>query len=288
MISMTGYACREYSDAGISLSVELRGYNSRFLEIAVNLPSWLSSLEQHIRDSISTACYRGKIEAAVRIWEHKLPVKVTVNTEAAKAYLSAISSLAKELGLREKPGLSLLLNLDGVLEIEKKHDSNRYWQFMEPVLNEAISAFTESRIKEGAHTELDIVKSVDRIAASLEIVSSYAKTMETTIKDAIKARFAELLGDKVDENRVMAETAAQLVKATISEELSRLTSHINEFRAEIKTNRHPGKKLDFISQEMNREINTIGSKSSILEVSQAVIEMKDALENIREQLRNVE
>jgi uncharacterized protein (TIGR00255 family) len=285
---MTGYAYREISEENISLSVEIRSLNSRYLEISVNTPSWLSSVEPAVRDIIGKACYRGKVEAAVRIWENNIPVKVSVNLDAAKAYKSAIRALAKELKIKEKPGLALLLSLDGVLEIEKERDNSRYWNIIEPVLLDAISAFNESRAKEGAHTEEDILKSVSRIEASLEIVSSFAKTMEDSIKETISARFAELLGDKTDENRVMAETAALLVKATISEEIVRLGAHLSEFRDEVARNGHPGKKLDFLCQEINREVNTIGSKSSILEVSRAVIEMKDALENVREQLRNVE
>jgi uncharacterized protein (TIGR00255 family) len=285
---MTGYACRDVSNANISLSVEIRSYNSRFLEVTVNIPPWLSSLEENIRDCLNKACYRGKVEVTIRIHEHNIPVKVTVNTGVARAYKSAITGLAHEIGIREKPGLSLLLSLDGVLEIEKEHDNNRYWNFLEPVLHETVNAFIESRIKEGKHTELDIMKSFERIVKSLEIISSFAKTMEETIKKTIKTRFTDLLGDKIDENRILAETAAVLVKATISEEISRLYAHLNEFSTEVKNNIHPGKKLDFLSQEINREINTIGSKSNLLEVSQAVIEIKDALENIREQLRNVE
>ena len=286
MTSMTGYAYREKNEKNISLSVEIKSYNNRYLDVSVNAPSWLSSMEQNIRECINEACYRGKVEAAVRVWEHNAPVKVSVNTDAAKAYKSAISSLAKELGIREKPGLALLMNLDGVLEIEKTRDN--YWQFVEPVLRDAISAFAESRVKEGKHTEQDIMKSLGRIEAGLAVVVSHADALEAAIRDSIRTRFAELLGDKIDENRIMAETAAQLVKATISEEISRLGAHLGDFKSEAAHNKYPGKKLDFLCQEINREINTIGSKCGILEVSRAVVEMKDALENIREQLRNVE
>ncbi|MDR0878329.1 MAG: DUF1732 domain-containing protein, partial [Treponema sp.] len=111
---------------------------------------------------------------------------------------------------------------------------------------------------------------------------------ESSIKENLKSRFAEVLGNQIDENRILAETAILLMKYTISEELSRLASHLGEFRAETERNPSPGKKLDFLCQEINREINTIGSKTPILEVSRAVVDMKDALENVREQLRNVE
>lgn len=288
MISMTGYASREINETDFSLSVEIRSYNNRYLEISLNIPPWLSAYEQYVREYIADKCYRGKVEVSIYVREHKIPVNVSVNFDAAAAYKSAISKLAKELGIREKPGLTHLLSLDGVLEIEKKRNNNRYWQILETTLHDAAASFVETRAKEGKRTEQDIEKSVNRIESSLEIISSFAGVMENTIKENIKARFIEILDNKYDENRIMAETAVMLVKYTISEEIARLNAHLSEFKNETANNAHPGKKLDFLCQEINREINTIGSKSNILEVSRAVIEMKDALENIREQLRNVE
>ncbi len=122
----------------------------------------------------------------------------------------------------------------------------------------------------------------------MEVVAGHAPALERSIADNLRSRFAELLGNAVDENRILAETAVLLMKYTISEELARLRAHLEEFRSEAARNAAPGKKLDFLCQEINREINTIGSKSPILEVSRAVVSMKDALENVREQLRNVE
>ena len=119
-------------------------------------------------------------------------------------------------------------------------------------------------------------------------ITSFIPIIENTLKENIKTRFEELLGNKIDENRILAETASLLIKYTISEEVSRLISHLNEFVKETQINSRPGKKLDFLCQEINREINTIGSKSAIIEVSAEVVIMKEALENIREQLRNIE
>ncbi|MDR1869273.1 MAG: DUF1732 domain-containing protein, partial [Treponema sp.] len=128
-----------------------------------------------------------------------------------------------------------------------------------------------------------------KIEVSLQTVAAHIPALENSIKENIKTRFKELVGDGViDDNRILAETAVLLMKYTVSEEISRLSSHLAEFRAETAKNERPGKKLDFLCQEINREINTIGSKSAILEVSRAVVDMKESLENIREQLRNVE
>jgi uncharacterized protein (TIGR00255 family) len=285
---MTGYACREKAGEALSLSVEIRGYNSRYLEIYVNTPPWLSSLEPEIRRLVAPFCGRGKVEVQIRLREHNAPVNVSVNIEAAKAYGNAIRALASCLGSDEKPPLSAVLGMEGVLEIERNRDDGRYWQAIEPVLREAAEAFNAERVREGKHTEADILKSLGRIESSLADINARVPSVESSLKENIKAHFAELLGDQIDENRILAETAVLLMKYTISEELSRLSSHLAEFRAETARNPRPGKKLDFLCQEINREVNTVGSKTAILEVSRAVVEMKEALENIREQLRNVE
>jgi uncharacterized protein (TIGR00255 family) len=155
-------------------------------------------------------------------------------------------------------------------------------------LQEALKAFAAEKEREGRHTEEDITANLEKINSSLKIVESFIPVIENTLKENIKTRFAELLGSQADENRILAETASLLLKYTISEEISRLNSHLKEFRAETAQNNRPGKKLDFLCQELNREINTIGSKSAIIEVTGEVVKMKEALENIREQLRNVE
>jgi len=289
MTSMTGFAYKEWANDDVSISVQIKGYNNRFLEIFVNTPPWLPQLEQRVRDIISGLCGRGKVEVAIRVKETNAPMTITVNENAAKAYMQAVSGLASNLGINEKLSITALINMEGVLDIEKNHDDERYWRMIEPVLTEAAAAFQQERIREGKHTEEDILKSISRVESALQTVAAHVPALEASIKDNIKARFKEISeGGEIDENRVLAETAILLMKYTVSEEISRLSSHLAEFRAETTKNDRPGKKLDFLCQEINREINTIGSKSAILEVSRAVVEMKEALENVREQLRNVE
>jgi uncharacterized protein (TIGR00255 family) len=156
------------------------------------------------------------------------------------------------------------------------------------MLQTAADQFEAERIREGNHTEAAILSYVAVLEAMTEGISNHVPAMETAFQENLRSRFTGLLGDGVDENRILTETAALLVKYTIAEEISRLQAHLAEFRAEVRRNGSPGKKLDFLCQEINREINTIGSKTPNLEVSRAVVDMKDALENIREQLRNVE
>jgi len=288
MNSMTGFAWRERTDGDVSVSVEIKGYNHRFLEVSVNTPPGLSCLEARIRQIVSGPCRRGRVELSLRIRETNAPIRVTVNAAAAGAYVKAISGLCESLGIAEKAGISTLLGMEGVLEIEKDRDAERLWAVAEPVLLEAVAAFAEERAREGRHTENDVLASVGVIESALKTVEGRLPSLEAAIRENIGARFRELAGGAIDENRVLAETAILLMKYTVAEEISRLSSHLCEFRAEAARNERPGKKLDFLCQEINREINTIGSKSAISDVSRAVVDMKEALENVREQLRNIE
>jgi len=293
MVSMTGFGYAEKTGQDLSVSVEIKSCNNRFLEISVNLPPWLSSCEAKIREQISSCCGRGKVDVFIRIREHNVPVSININTKAARSYYDAIKELAKELSIKEKPTLLSILELDksltnSIFEIEKKRDEDRYWNEIEPLLNDAAISFCTEREREGKHTEEDILSNLGKIVSSLNNILNFVPVIENTLKENIKNRFEELLGNNIDENRILAETASLLIKYTISEEISRLASHLGEFTKEIENNKRPGKKLDFICQEINREINTIGSKSTLVEVNTEVVTMKEALENIREQLRNIE
>ncbi|MCL2762949.1 MAG: YicC family protein [Treponema sp.] len=295
MISMTGFAWREWAGDDVSISVEIKGYNNRFLEVYVNLPPWLSYMEPKVRELISCFCGRGKVEVSIRLRELNAPLNVTVNTNAAGAYMQAISALASDLGIDAQLSVSQLIGMEGVLDIEKNRDEQRHWNMIEPVLRDAACAFQAEREREGKHTEEDILESICNIESALQTITAHIPHIEISIKENIKTRFKELVGDSaahggvvIDDNRILAETAMLLMKYTISEEVSRLSSHLAEFRAETAKNQQSGKKLDFLCQEINREINTIGSKNAMVEVSRAVVKMKEALENVREQLRNVE
>lgn len=288
MKSMTGFAYQERQEKDYGISVELRGYNNRFLDITAYLPPYLSSLEQRIRGLITEICVRGRIDVTIRCREPNAPFHVTVNTGAAAAYGEAVKLLAETLHIDEKPDIRAIMGMEGVLEIDRPRDEELYWERIEPPLKAALEKFDGERTREGLHTGNHILSQIAVIEDSLERVSFYAGEVEELVKKNLRGRFAELMGDMLDENRILAETAVLLMKYTIAEEISRIRSHLVEFRAEIERNPSPGKKLDFLCQELNREINTIGSKTPQIEVSRAVVDMKNALENVREQLRNVE
>ncbi len=288
MRSMTGYAYRETNEGDLTVSVEIKSYNSRFLDLTVNQPYWLSRLENRLREYASARIQRGKVELSLRLKERSQNLQVIADPDAARAYVGAIAEIADAIGHSGEIPLSLVVNQDGVLRSERALDPEAYWGKIEPVLSSAFADFERSREAEGKALSRDIDAMIARIETTADVVARWIPEMERLFRENVRSRFAEILGDRVDEQRVMQETAALLVKYTINEEIVRLRSHLESLRKEIAENPAPGRKADFICQEINREVNTIGSKNQILEVGQAVIEAKDALENIREQMRNVE
>ncbi|MBO7485881.1 MAG: YicC family protein [Spirochaetaceae bacterium] len=288
MNSMTGYAYEELNKDDLNLSVEIKSYNSKYLDLSVIIPSFLSRLEMPLREKVSKNICRGKVEVAVKLREKNMPVTVSADVEAAKEYYAEIEKVSQTLGYTEKIPLSLIVSQEGVLNAQKEFDVDSYWKLIEPVFDTAMDKFCSDRKREGENLRKDIEQKVEKLEKCAKVFADWQDKMEVIFRENIQKRFNEILGDAVDEQRVMQEIAALLVKYTINEEIVRLDSHLKALKAEIENNPAPGRKLDFICQEINREINTIGSKNQIVEVGQAVIEAKDALENIREQIRNIE
>ena len=289
---MTGFAYTEKQQDGVSVAVEIKSYNSRFLELYINLNQQLAPLEPRIRGIIAERCRRGKIEVNVREKKDGARFSVNVNGEAVRAYSSAVErvkSLLSSAYAEQNLPLEAFFQLDGVVEVEKEGEGEDVaWAEIKDVFFETLEKFEREREREGLHTKENVLSYITILEKSRDTVVSFLPQIERSIRDNIKIRFAELAADGIDENRVLAETALLLMKYTIAEEVSRLSSHLSAFRAEIDGSAGVGKKLDFICQEINREINTIGSKTPLIEVSRTVVDMKDAVENIREQLRNVE
>ena len=289
MNSMTGYGFKEEIIDNTQISVEIKSVNSRFLDLYINLPSFLNPIESKLRKLVSEKIVRGKIELTVRVKDNNCNSTVSVDTVAAKMYSDAILSVAKALGKSEYDiPLSLIINQEGVLNISHQYDAEEYWKKIEVVFYPVFDQFVEDRKREGENLKADLLEKISVLEECAGFFKEWQPKMEQKFRDQLYARFKELLDDNVDENRIMTETAAMLVKYTINEEIIRLHSHLKAMKDEIENNPIPGKKLDFICQEANREINTIGSKNQFTEVGAKVIAAKDALENIREQSKNVE
>jgi uncharacterized protein (TIGR00255 family) len=285
---MTGFGYNEYQDDKNHMTMNLKSYNNRFLDIIVYLPPYLSQLEQKLRGFLTSRIKRGRVELIMKIREMEEQVEVHLDNSIIHTYMDALKRLISEAGIVERINLSHLLRIDGILKPIKNYDIDVYWKKILPLLEDIFKQFDKSRAIEGKRTEDCIKDLIKKIKANLSIIEKKVPEIEIKVRDLLKKKFYELLGDEIDEGKLLAEIALMLIKFDIKEEIARMTSHLKTFSDTLKEGSPVGKKLDFICQEMNREINTIGSKSIFLEVSNAVITIKDAVETIREQLRNVE
>ena len=286
--SMTGYAYGEGESGDVSVSVEIKSVNARFSDITINLPPYLNRLEKRFRDAIAKKVVRGKVDVAVRVKEANPDCIVTADEMLAKFYARAISNIASAVGVKEDGILPIVVSQPGVLKTEIRYDMENYWNMISPVFTDCLAAFCRDREREGENLARDVSEKLETLFRAAAFFKKRQGEMESLFKKQITQKFNELLGEHVDEQRIMSETAAMIVKYTINEEIVRLESHLEALKNEMRTSAAPGKKIDFLCQEINREINTIGSKSQFADVSAEVIAAKDALENIREQARNIE
>jgi uncharacterized protein (TIGR00255 family) len=288
MISMTGFGHGEHRDSRVQVVLEMRSYNNRFLELSINLPYSLKQLEPRVREFLSSRIQRGKVEFYLSVIELEDNSEVFVDRARVLTYTSALEELRRVAGIRERPSLAHLMGLEGVLKTVSRKDPESLWGQVLPLLSKVFSEFNESRTVEGQKTELDIRKYAMDIRERLSVVEAKIPAIEAKIKSSLQQRFQELLGDGVEETRILAETAVQLMRGDINEEVQRTKAHLESLHDALGMNGPQGKRLDFVCQEIGREINTIGSKSMLIDIDQAVIGVKDSLEKIREQLRNVE
>lgn len=289
MLSMTGYGYAERLTDDFLMTVEVKSYNNRYLEIVHTLPNSLSRFEQAVDEHIKTVASRGRVELSVRLKQINVDLNLHVDVKAVEQYRQAFEQVAEAAGLQGKPALADYIAADGVLVSVRDTDVSRYEVPLMELLSDALSDFRSTKEREGDATKDDLARLAGQLRSNLEVVSSYAGNLEEKLKENLLNRFDELLGAKgYDENRFMQEVAILLSKYSVNEEIVRLQTHIGAFEELLESVDPVGKRLDFLSQEMNREINTIGSKSIMVEINQQVVAMKDSLENIREQVRNVE
>ena len=289
MNSMTGYAYKEAVVEDTQISVEIRSVNSRFLDLNVNLPSFLNILESRIRKDVGQEVVRGKVDVSIRVRDLTSNAVIVADPKAALMYRDAFVSVAKALGkdAGDIP-LELIIQQEGVLNVSHEYDVESYWQKIQTVFKPVFAQFVEDRKREGENLKVDLLHKLDVLDECASFFKEWQPRMEERFRENITKKFHELLEDHVDENKILEETASMLVKYTINEEIIRLHSHLVALRKEITDDPVPGKRIDFICQEANREINTIGSKNQFIEIGSMVVQAKDALENIREQSKNVE
>lgn len=287
MVSMTGYGYAEMLNENFFLSVEVKGCNSRFLDINHTMPSLFSSYEQAIDERLKKAALRGHIDVTVHLRQLKSDVELTVDEGAVRQYRQAYEHISRVASLERGAELSDYLAAEGVLITLRTSDAEQFAQPLFALLDQALTDFSASKRREGEATKNDLKRLGDQVQEQIIIIEGYAQTLEQKVKETLLAKFEELLA-AYDENRFYQEVAILLAKYSVNEEIMRLKAHLEAFRSFLECEEPVGKRIDFLSQEMNREINTIGSKSIIVQINQQVVALKDSLENIREQARNVE
>jgi len=285
---MTGYGYGEKQNEKMDLILEIKTYNNRYLDIVINLPPFLNPLEQRIRDFLNSHMRRGRIEVYVRIREAGTDLEISLNESAVNAYVDVLTRLSDLAQINEAIRISHLLRMEDIIKTEHTRDVESYWEVVYPLLEDVYRDVEKGRISEGKATEKDILRELDSLEENHHKIKQNVTRIEQLLRGNLEQRFKELLDQDIDEQRMYTEIAVLLMKYTINEELNRLETHFSNFREITASHESIGKKLDFLCQEINREINTIGSKNILSEVSMMVVNMKDSVENIREQLRNIE
>lgn len=288
MNSMTGYAHREYQYEQFQLTIEVKSYNNRYLDISVHLPGILNPLEPELKTRVRDVVSRGHVDISLRYRSLESDVQVHVDHRAVEQYQRAFQEIIDLSGCSREVTLGDYLAIDEILKPIMPQGATAHGEEILSCFEEVLAEYQASREREGEATRQDILSQLEEFRTAFTLVRSRADQLETSLQELITKRFEQLLGDGYDENRVLAEVAVMLVKYSIHEELSRIDSHLDQFHQMISQPGASGKRLDFLCQELNREVNTIASKSTMAEVNQAVVAMKDHLENMREQLRNVE
>lgn len=288
MKSMTGYAFVEDTIENSFVSVEIKSYNSKYLELDVALPNFLSSFEPFIHSFIAKKKVRAKMGIIIKAFHSSKEAQISINREIASSYINELKEVSLELDIPFSANIDLILKQSGILKYEIKTDRQAWERRLTVMLNRCFHFYDQVRLAEGEALLKDIESQATLIEEELGKIEQFASKMDECFKETVKARFLEVVGDDYDECRVMQEVAALLVRFTINEEVVRLKSHLTLLRKELEKDGAVGKRLDFISQEIMREINTIGAKNQLNEITPSVIMIKSCVENIREQVKNVE
>lgn len=291
MRSMTGYGVGRIENENYDLKVEIRSVNSRFTDINIRLPKIIFNLEEVVRKSIKERISIGKLDVYINLDIYNSDnMKVKANLELARNYHSALSSLSREFDIQKPIGLSDLYLREGVLEVHQvENDSTFYKESILEATKMAIDTLIEMREEEGNNLKEILKKDKFIFHKMVRNVDERApKVIEENLKkieDKIKSIISE---EKLDIQRLTTEAAIMADKLAIDEEIGRLFSHLSQFDSIIESNEPVGRKLDFLVQEINREINTIGSKSTNVEILGLVVDMKSQVEKLREQIQNIE
>lgn len=289
--SMTGYGRGEAVMPGKKFIFELKAVNHRYCEVVLRLPRCLSPLEGRIKRLIQSRIARGRVDGFLAMEEcGEDNVAVKVDKTLATAYYKAMKELQESLGIDGKIELKHLIALPDVFIVEESiKNLEEMWPSVQEAVESALESLVKMRMVEGEQLAVDLLKRVEQVALLNEKIKNRAPLVVEYYRERLKARLKEFLEEGFLENgRIAAEAAIFAERSSITEETVRLESHVNQVRNCLKADEPAGRKLDFLVQEMNREVNTIASKAGDLEISRLVVEVKSELEKIREQVQNIE
>jgi len=291
MYSMTGFGKAEKTTRFGDFNVEISSVNNRFLEVSVRQPRQFSALEYRIKELVGTAANRGKVYVFIGFTESEsLPGKYAINVKAAEAYAQQLRAVQKKMKLGGELTVGDLLTLPELAQTgDVSLDVEEVWTELAPIIQTALKGLTTMRKKEGAAMSRDMRQRLKEIEKLNRITIKLSPKTVERYREKLKTRVADLLnGSELDPGRLEQEVALLAERADVSEECTRLNSHIAQYRADLDISEPVGKRLNFILQEMNRESNTIASKCTDADITSAVISLKEEIEKLREQVQNIE
>lgn len=284
---MTGFGKATVEAGDKTITVEIRALNSKGADISLRLSSGLRNYELELRNELTKQLERGKIDLSVFVESNKAETPVEINVELAKSYHEQLKKLASALNEPMQESISHILKFPDVMKSERKEADENEWKLIKSCVNQAIVQLNAFRDTEGKSLQKDFEDRLNKIGTYLEEIKKLDLHRITTIKDRIRGNLSDVIGkEKIDENRFEQELIYYVEKLDINEEKVRLQTHLDYF-IETCNESSPGRKLNFISQEIGREINTIGSKANDAPMQKFVVLMKDELEKIKEQANNV-
>ena len=289
--SMTGFGRCEVQEAERKITVEMKSVNHRYLDVNIKMPKKLNFFEAAIRSELKNYIQRGKVDLFITYEDFtETNVCVKYNKELAAEYMTYLNQMAEDFSLDNDVRVSTLSRYPEILTMEEQTiDEEKLWQLLDKEIKGASEGFVETRIKEGEHLRDDLLLKLDGMLAHVDFITERSPQIIAEYKQKLEDKVKELLEDtKVDENRLLMEVTIFADRVCVDEELVRLRSHIETTRETLLQGGSIGRKLDFIAQEMNREANTILSKSNDLEISNRAIELKTEIEKVREQIQNIE
>ena len=289
--SMTGFGRGGYAQDGKEFTVEIKTVNHRYSDVSIKMPRQIGFLEDKVRELVGRAISRGKIDVFITYYNYSDDAKyVTFDEALAKTYISAVEALRDKFGLRDDISVSLISKYPDVLKVEQnEEDEEILWSMLKIAAENALASLIAMRENEGEGLKNVLLDRAVYIEGMIEEISKRAPEVPKEYKLKLETRLKDLLEQQtVDENRLAMEIALFADRCSIDEELVRLASHIGQMREALSMNQPIGRKLDFLVQEMNREINTIGSKANDLAITKSVVEIKSEIEKIREQIQNIE